>query len=108
MLKLQKKQSKLFKLLYIPIAKALDKLDNWYANRINWAVRHRKTTITACFAIFFASLFTFPYIKSEFFPSQDDARASATIELPIGTRVEISQDIAMQLTKLWRERYGKD
>ena len=108
MLKLQKKQSKLFKLLYIPIAKALDKLDNWYANRINWAVRHRKTTITACFAIFFASLFTFPYIKSEFFPSQDDARASATLELPIGTRVEISQDIAMQLTKLWRERYGKD
>ena len=108
MLKLQKKQSKLFKLLYIPIAKALYKLDNWYANRINWAVRHRKTTITACFAIFFASLFTFPYIKSEFFPSQDDARASATLELPIGTRVEISQDIAMQLTKLWRERYGKD
>ena len=108
MLKLQKKQSKAFKVFYTPIAKALDKLDDWYANRINWAVRHRWTTLTACFALFIASLFAAPYLKSEFFPSQDDGRASATIELPIGTRVEISQDIAMKLTKLWQERYGKD
>ena len=108
MLRLQKKQSKFFKAFYLPIARALDKLDEWYANRINWAVRHRKTTLTFCFSLFIASLFTFPYIKSEFFPSQDDARASATIELPIGTRVEISQDVAMRLTRLWQERYGKD
>ena len=108
MLRLQKKQSKAFKIFYTPIAKALDKLDIWYANRINWAVRHRWTTLLACFAVFFVSLMSFPHIKSEFFPSQDNARASATLELPIGTRVEISQDIAMQLTKLWQERYGKD
>lgn len=107
MLKLQKKQSKAFKIFYTPIAKALDKLDTWYAERINWAVRHRWTTLSACFTLFFASLFTLPFIKSEFFPSQDDARASATIELPIGTRVEISQDIAMSLTNMWQERYGK-
>ena len=108
MLKLKKKQSKFFKAFYLPIARGLDKLDDWYANRINWAVRHRKTTLSFCFALFIASLFSFPHIKSEFFPSQDDARASATIELPIGTRVEISQDVAMRLTRLWQERYGKD
>ena len=108
MLKLQKKQSKFFKVFYTPIGRALDKLDNWYAKRINWAVRHRWTVLIACFSLFIASLFTFPHIKSEFFPSQDSARASATLELPIGTRVERAEEIALKLTNMWMERYGED
>ena len=108
MLKLKKKQSKFFKVFYTPIGRGLDKLDNWYAKRINWAVRHRWTTLFACFSVFVASLFTFPHIKSEFFPSQDSARAAATLELPIGTRVERAEEIGMELTNLWMERYGKD
>lgn len=108
LLKLQKKQSKAFKTFYAPIARSLDKLDIWYANRINWAVRHRKTTLAACLILCIVSFMTFTSIKSEFFPSQDNGRVSSTIELPIGTRVEISQDIAMKLTNIWRQRYGKD
>ena len=108
MLKLQKKQSKLFKALYTPIAKGLDKLDNWYAKRINWAVRHRWTVLIACFALFFLSLMCAKGIKSEFFPSQDNGRVAATVKLPIGTRVEISQEIALKLTNQWKERYGDD
>ena len=108
MLKLQKKQSKFFNVFYTPIAKGLDKLDNWYAGRINWAVRHRWLVIVCCFSVFFASLFCASSIKSEFFPTQDSGRVSANIELPIGTRVEISQDIALKLTNIWQERYGED
>ena len=108
MLKLQKKQSKLFKVMYAPIAKGLDKLDNWYAKRINWAVRHRWTVLIACFALFFLSLMCAKGIKSEFFPSQDNGRVAATVKLPIGTRVEISQEIALKLTNQWKERYGDD
>ena len=108
MLKLQKKQSKFFKIFYTPVGRGLDKLDSWYEKRINWAVRHRWTVLIACFAIFFASLFTFKHIKSEFFPTQDSARAAATLELPIGTRVERAQEIGMALTNLWMDRYGED
>lgn len=108
MLKLQKKQSKFFKVFYTPIAKGLDNLDNWYARRINWAVRHRWIIMVLCFGIFFASLLTFPSIKSEFFPSQDSGSASATLELPIGTRVEKAEEVAMLLTNKWKERYGDD
>ena len=108
MLKLQKKQSKFFKIFYTPIGRGLDKLDNWYAKRIDWAVRHRWTVLGACFLFFVATLFTFPHIKSEFFPTQDSARAAATLELPIGTRVERAEEIGMQLANLWMERYGDD
>ena len=108
MLKLQKKQSKLFLLIYKPIQKVLDSIDNGYARLINWAVRHRWTVLAGCFGLFLLSLICAKGIKSEFFPSNDGARASAKIELPVGTRVEISQDLALQLTKIWQERYGKD
>ena len=108
MLKLQKKQSKFFKVVYTPIGNGLDKLDNWYAKRINWAVRHRWTVLIVCFGLFFASLMTFPSIKSEFFPTQDSGNASATLELPIGTRVEEAERVATELTNKWKERYGND
>jgi len=108
MLRLQKKQSKLFIKFYTPIQRWLDALDVWYAKRIDWAVRHRKTVIITCFAFFGASLFCFPFIKSEFFPANDNGRVGITIEMPIGTRVEISRDLAMGLANKWMERYGDD
>ncbi len=108
MLKLQKKQSKAFKIFYAPIQKGLDAIDNAYAKMINYAVRHRWTVLSACFLLFMLSLACAVGIKSEFFPANDGGRASATIEMPIGTRVEYSQEIALQLTNIWKERYGDD
>lgn len=110
MLRLQKKQSKMFKKLYGPIGRALDKLDDWYERRINWAVRHRWTVIGASMGIFVLSIVLTSVIgiKSEFFPTSDSGRVGVTLQLPVGTRVEISEKLAKELTAKWRERYGKD
>jgi HAE1 family hydrophobic/amphiphilic exporter-1 len=108
MLKLQKKQSKIFLLIYKPIQKVLDAIDNGYAATINWAVRHRWTVLIGCFSLFAVSLLCAGGIKSEFFPSNDSARASATIQLPVGTRVETAREVALKLTGIWKERYGED
>ncbi len=110
MLRLQKKQSKLFKQFYGPIGRSLDNLDSWYEKRINWAVRHRWTIVTACVVLFLGSL-TMAYvvgIKSEFFPANDSGRIGITLQLPIGTRVEKSEELAKSLVDKWQERYGKD
>lgn len=101
MLRLQKKQSKAFRFFYKPIEKALDALDVWYARMLNWAVRHRITIVMLCLGIFIASLFTLGGISTEFFPSQDSGRISVSLELPIGTRVEISQKLAAELADKW-------
>ena len=106
MLKLQKKQSKFFIAFYKPIQKVLDGIDNGYAAIINWAVRHRWTVLACCFGLFFLSLLCAKNIKSEFFPSGDGDRSSATVELPVGTRVERSEKIALEYTNMWKERYG--
>ncbi len=108
MLKLQKKQSKFFITFYKPIQKVLDLIDIRYASIVNWAMRHRWTTLAACFGIFLLSLMCFKGIKSEFFPANDNGRVGVTLEMPIGTRVERSQEIGLRLTDLWMERYGDD
>ena len=108
MLKLQKKQSKIFLLIYKPIQKCLDAIDNGYAAIINWAVRHRWTVLLCCFGLFAISLLCAKGIKSEFFPSNDSARASATIQLPVGTRIEEARELALNLTSTWKKRYGDD
>lgn len=108
MLKLQKKQSKIFKKLYGPIQQALENLDSWYEQRINWSVRHRWTVITGCIIFFVLSIVVMQVvgIKSEFFPANDSGRVGVTLELPIGTRVEKAEELAKNLTDKWMKRYG--
>ena len=105
LLRLQKKQSKFFLLMYKPIERKLDRLDDWYKNRLNWAVRHRWTVICGCLMLFVVSLFGTKYIGTEFFPSQDNARVGVDLKLPIGSRVERAQELASELTTLWTKRY---
>lgn len=100
------KQSKMFVTLYTPIQRALDGLDVWYQNRLNWAVRHRLTVMIGCAAFFVASLFCAKYIGTEFFPAADNSRIGINLQLPIGARVERAEALASELTNKWMTRYG--
>ena len=105
LLRLQKKPSKMFKLFFTPIEKALDALDTWYAKMLNWAVRHRPIVIVGCIAFFIVSLLCAKGIGTEFFPAQDNARIAVQLELPIGTRKEIAQELSEKLTNQWMTKY---
>ena len=105
LLRLRPEKGKLYKLIFTPIEHALDQLDHVYARFLNWAVRHRKTVIVSAFMVFAASMCLIPVIKTEFFPTQDNARIGITIELPIGTRQEISRELALRIDQNFREKY---
>ncbi len=98
MLRLDGKSSKWHTKFFGPIEKALDVLDNGYGKLLNWAVRHRKTVMVAALAIFVVSMSLFRFIKTEFFPVMDNGRIGVTLELPVGTRQEISLDVAQRVT----------
>ena len=105
MLKLQPKQSKLFKLLYGPVEKGLDSFDNAYARLLHWAVGHRSIVIVSCMSFFLLSIFLVRFVGTEFMPTQDNGRIGVTVEMPIGTRTEISKEIGMRLYNQWLEKY---
>ena len=104
-LRLNPKQGKLFKLLFKPIERALDALDNGYAFLLERVVRHKTVTILICVAVFISSMSLTKFIGSEFFPTADDGRLGVSLELPIGTRVEIAQESTARLFNEWMEKY---
>jgi HAE1 family hydrophobic/amphiphilic exporter-1 len=105
MLRLDTKKGKLYTILFTPAEKGLNWLDNAYSRLVNWSVRHRKTVITSVTLIFIGSLMLIPTVKTEFFPTQDNARIGVNIELPIGTRQDITRELAGRIDKEFRDKY---
>lgn len=105
LLRKENKHGKLYTILFTPINRFLDAFDNGYARLLRYVVSHKLVTFATCMAIFVGSLFLLKFVGTEFFPTSDDARLGVNLEMPIGTRVELSQDVAARITKEWKEKY---
>lgn len=99
------KHGKFYNLLFTPINKGLDALDRAYGRSLNFVVTHKISSIIVCTAIFILSIFLLRFVGTEFFPTQDNGRLGVSLELPIGTRVEIADEVTERLAKEWREKY---
>ena len=105
LLRLDPNKGKLYTLFFTPIDKGLNALDSGYSRFLNWSVRHRKSVVTGAFLIFAGTCALIPIVKTEFFPTQDNARIGINIELPIGTRQEITRDLALRIDEQFRQKY---
>ena len=106
MLRLSHKQNLFQKVVFNPFNGFLKKLTAGYARLLHWCVRHRKTTIFIALALFFGSIFVLlPFVKTEFFPSQDNARIGITIKLPTGTRQNITRDLGFRIVDQFKQNY---
>ncbi|MDR2495531.1 MAG: efflux RND transporter permease subunit [Tannerellaceae bacterium] len=105
MLRLNPKKGLLDRIVYAPIEKVMNGLDEAYSRLVNWSVRHRWAVLLLAFLVFVSSLFLLPGIKSEFFPTQDNAQIGILIELPISTRQEIALELGLRIDKELHAKY---
>ncbi len=105
MLRLRPGESTLFKKIYGPIERGLDAIDNGFSWFLNKVVTHRRITTLAVVLIFVATTQIAKFIGSEFFPMSDNGRLGVTVELPIGTRVEIAKDVSHRIYEQWSKKY---
>ncbi|MCM1483887.1 MAG: efflux RND transporter permease subunit [Muribaculaceae bacterium] len=105
LLRRNNKHGRLYTLLFTPINKGLDAFDRGYASLLTKVVSHKMVTILVCMSIFVASLFLLRFVGTEFFPTADDGRLGVKLELPIGTRVEIAQQTAAEISEVWKKKY---
>ena len=105
LLRLQPVKGKLFTKLYGPIERFLDKLDDGFYHLLGLVVKHRWITTAGALLIFFGSMLLTKFIGSEFFPTSDNSRLGITLELPVGTRVEIAKDLTERIYKDWTKKY---
>lgn len=105
MLKNNPNRGKLFSAIYNPIEKALNWLDGVYAKMLSWCVSRKGLVLLISTLIFGSSLILFKFIPTEFFPTQDQARLSATVKLPIGTRMETTREFALNFVEHVKKEY---
>lgn len=96
---------RLYNLFFTPVNIALDAVDNAYASLLRRVTTHRTLTILVCLATFVGSVFLMKHVGTEFFPTADDGRLRVSLELPVGTRVEIADETTARLVKEWKEKY---
>ena len=105
LLRLQPVKGKLFTKLYGPIERFLNKLDDGFYHLLGLVVKHRWITTAGALLIFFGSMQLTKFIGSEFFPTSDNSRLGITLELPVGSRVEIAKDLTERIYKDWTKKY---
>ena len=105
LLRLNVGDTKIFQKVYGPILKVLNKIDDFYAKVLDKCVAHRWITTATALGVFVVSILLMKFVGTEFFPTNDNGRLGVSLELPIGSRVELAKDVSSRLYKEWTEKY---
>ena len=105
LLRLNVGDTKIFQKVYGPILKVLNKIDDFYAKVLDKCVAHRWITAATALGVFVFSIFLMKFVGTEFFPTNDNGRLGVSLELPIGSRVDLAKDVSQRIYKEWTEKY---
>ena len=75
----------------------LDGIDNGYGRALGVALRHRPTVFATGFGLFVVAVLLLPRIGFEFQPTTDEGEVTVDAELAVGTRIELTEDVLLQL-----------
>lgn len=82
---------------------ALDGLDNFYRRVLHTALHHRPTILAGATALTMAAILILPTIPAELMPATDEGEVSVNARLAVGSRIERSEAVVMQLEQLIKE-----
>ena len=94
-----------FGILFKPIDKFLNNLDNAYASLLKVSLRNRVFVIISCIVIFISSIFLFMQVPSDFMPASDQGQITATIELEQGRNLEYTKRITADITDYIQQNF---
>jgi len=76
------------------------KLNTLYQRILKWALSHRKKVIIGTVLLFFISLCCIPFVGMEFMTSMDERGVNVSIEMPVGTNLEVTRKKAEEIDAL--------
>ena len=89
--------------LYSWSERFLDSMDERYSRIIHIALKHRPTVLGVGTACVVAAVMILPTIGFELMPQTDEGEVRVTAELPVGTRAERAEEVAIRLEGLGKE-----
>ncbi|MGJ1403718.1 efflux RND transporter permease subunit [Sphingobacterium siyangense] len=89
--------------------KIFNKFRSWYENKLAWVSKHtsRVSLLFVTLSIGLVVLF-FMLIGTELFPAVDSGQTQIRLRLPVGTRLERTEDATQKLLALSEKIAGKD
>jgi HAE1 family hydrophobic/amphiphilic exporter-1 len=85
------------------VDRMLEGLDAAYARTLHTALHHRPTVFATGFGLFLIAIFLLPSIGFEFQPTTDEGEVTVDAELAVGTRIENTENVLIQLENKIRE-----
>ncbi len=101
--RLQRPLRGIWRLLDSSLERAFMALENLYRHILAVILRRRKITVLVIFLIFVGSLFLIPFAGFELMPEQEDDFVQIAVELPIGTKLDVTKAMMRQLELLIKE-----
>jgi len=87
-------------IVFKPIDRFLENLDNAYARLLTWALLNRAKVIVTSIGIFIASIVLFiTMVETDFMPESDQSQLSVTIELEQGRGLDYTKQVTAQITE---------
>ncbi len=81
------------------IDRIINTLKGYYKNLILKALAHKWVVLIGIFVAFFLSLYGFTKISFVFFPDSDRNMITVDINLPLGTKIETTSDVVLEIEK---------
>jgi HAE1 family hydrophobic/amphiphilic exporter-1 len=84
----------------------LNWLDSRYQNILNWCLDHRRLTVISVGILFIVSLllvWPFRLVGTEFMPKIDQGSIEINLELPVGSRLEATEEVVKKVEKIVQE-----
>ena len=81
----------------------LEALDDGYRRVIHIALQHRPTVIGAAAALVVLAVFLYPRVGTELLPQTDEGQVNINAQLPIGTRMEVTENVMLRLEELVKQ-----
>jgi len=89
--------------VYCLVGSWLKWLDSGYQNILNWCLDHRRFTIIGVGVLFLASLilvWPLRFVGTEFMPKIDQGRVEINLELPVGSRLEATEEVVKEVEEI--------
>jgi multidrug efflux pump subunit AcrB len=95
--------SRLFLLKLKPVEHKETVLQRGYRKLLNWTLGHKTIVVVICLALLGGTGFLMPHVPVNFFPKEKVKFYSFTADLPMGTALDKSNEIAAKVEKLVQE-----
>ncbi len=83
--------------------RALTGLDTIYARALHVSLHHRPTVFGVGLALFAGAVLLLPRVGFELQPTTDEGEVSVNAELAVGTRIELTEEVLIQLEERIRQ-----